>query len=156
MTGVTAGSFTNYDDPYAVTGVFVTSEDTINLKAAGGGGMDTENFGFTTDQKNTLMLAFNNSSGSYTYNSGTVASGKMDLWLNGTKMATWDLNQGASAGVGNGVNGLWIQMPSTVTGTMRVDNISIVPEPNAQTLALLGLAALGGALWGRQRRSVRG
>lgn len=149
MSDVT-NNFAHYDETWAATGVFVSANDTITRKGAGNGQGTTNTFSFLTDQKNTLMFAFNNSVLSYNYvGTNSVASGSMDVWLNGTKMATWAMGQGTNAGVGSTVNGLWMQLPSSVEGTIRLDNISVIPEPGVT--ALLATALSGLLIFSRRR-----
>lgn len=149
-------NFTHYDDSWAISGIFIMghTNSTIVRKGTGNGSISTNLFAYNFDTNNSLSIAFNNSSGSYTYGTNSLASGKMDVWLNNSLMATWDLGQGTNAGVGNSLNGLWLQMPSAVTnGTILLDNIQVIPEPG--TVALLMATMTGTLLFSCYRAKKR-
>lgn len=149
----------NYSMANAVAGFHITDTQVVR-KATNGAGLDTNNvFTYTTGQKNTVSIVFNNSASALAYGNTSVASGFADLYLNGVKQATWELGQGSAAGVGNGVAGMYLWVPTGTTADMRLDNIlftaapEVIPEPAA--FALLGAAgALAFAGARRRRRAL--
>lgn len=79
----------------------------------------------------------------------------MDLWLDGSKAATWDLRSGTSVIDDTDVITFWMRVFGTSKGEIEMDNVyvgsAVIPEPNH--LALMGLLVLGGLhFFGRRRR----
>ncbi|MBT62009.1 MAG: hypothetical protein CML13_02205 [Puniceicoccaceae bacterium] len=136
---------------YGMGGFFITGSSIVNA-ATDYRKMDNANsFSYTTGQKNTISMVFNNSTSNLNYAGGIVASGQYDMYLNGTKLATWDLNQGVDVPIGTGTTGLWLQIPFNIEAEILVDNLEItaVPEPSSLSFAVAIL--LAGAL--RRRRA---
>lgn len=106
---------------------------------------------YSLDTANTLSIVYNNSTSLLTYDGGTVASGKMDVWLNGSLVGN-DL-----AGIGNLAIGTALANFNFTAkaaagpipdfeGTLYVDNIEVnsiatIPEP--RTAILAGMALIG-------------
>lgn len=155
MSDVAANSFDHYSQGYAATGLFITS-DSVHGKTAGGAGMLTTKFDYSAGQMNTLAIVFNNSLTAYDYAGGSVASGFMDIYLNGSKVVTWALLQGSNAGVGKDINGLWLSLPNGTFGEIMLDNLLVTTQtiPEASTVSFALLIALAGLCEGLRRRKA--
>ncbi len=160
----TSTNINTFTSANTVGGIYFT-DGTINLRSSGAA-MLTDNaskFSFTTDQKNSLRIVFNNTTSTLVYDGGSLSAGFMDIYLNGTKQATWSLNSGNTAGQGNGVNSMWWAAPSGlsnsshVQGVFNVDNIVLSPAaiPEPATVAFVLPAALGGLFLRRRRAQSR-
>lgn len=148
-----ATNFDNYNQSYAASGLFITSS-AVHSKAAGGAAMQATKFDYEAGQKNNLMIVFNNSVTAFDYAGGSVNSGYMDIYLNGTKAVTWELRQGSNSGIGTNINGLWLSLPNGVTGEIFMDSIlvSAQPIPEASTLSFVAAILAAGVFGGLRRR----
>jgi len=148
-TGVESGKIDSYNNS-KMTGSLFILDGTINRGKSttiysGPGDL----FTFNKAQKNTLTIVFNNSSSLYSYGSEEVVSGTMHVLLNGVFQASWAISEVENSDIGDAVNGLWLQFPSASSGLVRLDNITVIPEPGLNACVLTGLGVIG-ALAGRK------
>ncbi len=68
---------------------------------------------------------FNNSNATHQEGNDKIELGQMTLYLNGEKQDTWDMGSGTAAGVGQNINGLWLQIPRTAAGEILLDNVAV-------------------------------
>jgi hypothetical protein len=123
---------------------------------------------FATYSLNTvqsLTIVFNSSASTLNYNGGSLAAGKMDVYLNGTIVGTALDGAGGFAGLQktNAAVGFTRKTNGNTAndfvGTLYVDNLNVysgfepsaIPEP-ATTAAIAGAAMLLGAVVMRRRK----
>jgi len=142
-TGVEAGVIDTYSNS-KMTGSIYIRDGVINRAVStniySGPG---DSFTFNKSQKNTLTMVFNNSSSPFSYGDEEVASGTMHVLLNGVFQVSWDISQVEDSNIGDPVVGLWLQFPSNASGLLRLDNITVIPEPSLTACVLTGLGVIG-------------
>ncbi|QYY35231.1 hypothetical protein [Ruficoccus sp. ZRK36] len=150
---------TNAGNSVTAFGVFIQDGDLILSTGTGvepkGGTITT----YAMDTVNTLSIVFNNDNGSLDYNGGNVASGKMDVWLNGVLVGN-DLEGSGKKTIGyvdpetgvlgptelKNINFTAKPQSEPFTSTLYIDELSLndsisIPEP-AETAAGIGLGVL--------------
>jgi len=152
ITGAEPQNFDAYDLNNMTGSIFITDDQIHHGKSntmyTGSG----QFFSFDADQKNTLSIIFNNSASLYTYQGQEVASATMHLLLNGEFKASWAISEVSGSNVGDPVNALWLNFPADANGVIRLDNITVIPEPH---LAVTVLPALGVLCFLHRRRTAR-
>lgn len=132
MSDVTTGDYATYDGSHVLTGFYIStgaSGGTISLKEGGNSSTpnSTEKFSFAPGKENTLLLVINNSNEAVRYDGDSLDAGRVRVYLNGKEQATWNIEPGTATGLGKEFNGLWMQLPSGVTGEIQFDNFQVKP-----------------------------
>ncbi|QYY34311.1 hypothetical protein [Ruficoccus sp. ZRK36] len=117
---------------YLYTGGSITKQDAVAS--------------YTQDTVNNLVVVFNNTGSALTYEGGTVASGMMDVWLNGTRVASGVSNTG-NISTGTSLNSFNFVSKAQYVGSLYIDNLSIdsnasIPEPSESAAILLAATLL--------------
>jgi len=142
LSDTSVGDFSANTPSQAVTGFFI-SDGLVHQKTAGKSSRGENNFAFTTGQKHTLSIVFNNADGTLTYEGGSVSSGYADFWLDGSKIATWVLGQGDNLSNGAGVDGLSLRIQKgSDYAEILLDNLELTSIPEPSALVLTGGALL--------------
>ncbi|PTX96065.1 hypothetical protein DB345_09695 [Spartobacteria bacterium LR76] len=99
---------------------------------------------WAANEKVTLTLVMNNATSAVNYNlngtPSTLASGKYDVYLNGTLvLASTNVTTNTSAGNGLAVNAFQVVAYSTTLASGKFDNISLATVPEPSTAGYLGV-----------------
>lgn len=104
---------------------------------------------YSTDTLNSLSIVFNSSTSLLTYGDNiTVASGKMDIWLNGVLVGD-DLDYAGNVALGTSLDNVNITTKgSTFSNSLYIDDLTFtntiaIPEPGSITCVLIGLTLCG-------------